>query len=223
MVEWGCGLFVGAFCGRGKTSFQYHTGTQSPVLSYPSITLEYCQAGDEDSSGPSEALKTTWRNHWIFAGITDTIAWSPLPLPSFKKLGQKEAYPDKPDDDGRTPLLFTAEKVHQGVVEILLEREEATPDKPDKDAPTLLSFTAQGGHEGVVKIVLEREEVSPDKPENYRHTPIWYAAQSGHEGVVALLQSRKAVAPSHLKPRKYLLVQVPAPSLLEHIHHGGRL
>ena len=39
-----------------------------------------------------------------------------------------EVHPDKPDNDGRTPLSCAAYNGHADVVKILLERVEVNPD-----------------------------------------------------------------------------------------------
>jgi len=91
--------------------------------------------------------------NWIFITITVTIAWNTLPLPSFKKLGGQEVNPDKPDDDGRTPLSVATWNGHEGVVKILLGREEVNPDKPDNDGQTPLPHAARRGHERVVALL----------------------------------------------------------------------
>jgi len=91
--------------------------------------------------------------------------------------------PDKPDNDGRTPLLYAAWYGHEEVMTILLKQDGATPDMPDNDGRTPLSFAASGGHAEVMKILLEWGEINPDKPDNDGRTSLSYAAQGGHERV----------------------------------------
>ena len=44
--------------------------------------------------------------------------------------------PDKPDQDGRTPLWWAAWVGQEGVVKLLLGRDDVNPDKPDKSGLT---------------------------------------------------------------------------------------
>ena len=99
------------------------------------------------------------------------------------------------DWSGCTALSLAAEKGHEGVVKILLEREEVNPDKSDNDGRTPLSYAAVHGREGVVGVLLERQEVNPNKPNNYGQTPLIRAAGAGNEGVVKILLEREEVNP----------------------------
>jgi len=45
---------------------------------------------------------------------------------------------DMVDDRGRTPLLWAAERGHEGIVKLLLNREEVNPDSKDNDGRTPL-------------------------------------------------------------------------------------
>jgi len=51
-------------------------------------------------------------------------------------LEQEEVGPDKPDNEGRTPLSHGARAKYEGAVKILLEREEVNCDKPDGEGRT---------------------------------------------------------------------------------------
>ena len=48
-------------------------------------------------------------------------------------LEREEVNPDKPDNDGWTPLSYAAARGHEGLVKMLLRREEVNSDKPDND------------------------------------------------------------------------------------------
>ena len=90
---------------------------------------------------------------------------------------------------GDTGLILAAQRGHEGVVKMLLEREDVNPDQADTEyGRTPLSWAAWNGYTGVVKMLLEREEVNPDRADiKYSRTPLSWAAESGHEGVVKML------------------------------------
>jgi len=46
-------------------------------------------------------------------------------------LGREEVNPDKPDNDGQTPLLHAAKQGYEEVVKIIPRREEVNPNTPD--------------------------------------------------------------------------------------------
>ena len=110
--------------------------------------------------------------------------------------GKKYLNPDKPGNDGQTPLSWAARNGHDGVVKLLLDREDVNPDQPDNYGRTPLSWAAQNGHDRVVVLLLEWKDFNPDKPDYYDgRTPLSYAAEYGHDGAVKLLLAREAVNP----------------------------
>jgi len=68
-------------------------------------------------------------------------------------LGWGDVNPDKPDEDGRTPLSQAASCGHEGVVKLLLGRDNVDPDRPDGDGHPPLWWAAKNGHEGVVALL----------------------------------------------------------------------
>jgi len=62
-------------------------------------------------------------------------------------LERDEVNPDKPDNDGRTPLLYAAGNGYAEVVEILLGRDDVDPSKPDEYGQTPPAFA--GGQVGL--------------------------------------------------------------------------
>ena len=101
---------------------------------------------------------------------------------------------------GRTVLTWAAERGHEAVIKMLLEREDINPDQADTVCGrTPLWWAAKGGHEGVAKMLLRRRDVSPDAADTkIGVTPVMMAAQNGHEGVVKMLLERNEVNPDHL-------------------------
>ena len=77
------------------------------------------------------------------------------------RLVRKEVNPDEPCWDGRTPLLYAAERGHEGVVKTLLERKEVNPDTPDSNDRTLLSYSVEYRREEMVKLLLREEKLAP--------------------------------------------------------------
>ena len=110
-------------------------------------------------------------------------------------LKRSEVNPDKPRDDGRTPLWTAAYNGHAEVVKMLLQRTEVNPDKLHIDGRTPLWSAAYNGHAEVVKMLLERSEVSPDKLNKNSQTPLWRAACNGNAEVVKMLLERSEANP----------------------------
>jgi len=111
--------------------------------------------------------------------------------------GRKHVDPDKPDNDGRTPLWWAVWSEHGDVVRLLLGRQDVSPDRPDNYGRTPLSQGAENGGNGIVELLLERGGVSPDRPDTDGQTPLLWAARTGHEGVVKLLLGRGDVSPDN--------------------------
>jgi len=58
-------------------------------------------------------------------------------------LRREDVNPDKPNNEGRTPLLCAASRGYELVVKQLLGREEVNPDKPDNFHTPQLMGTSQ--------------------------------------------------------------------------------
>jgi ankyrin repeat protein len=63
---------------------------------------------------------------------------------------------DFKDTYGRTPLSWAAEKGHEAVVKLLLEKGAKLGSKDRWTDTTPLSLAAKYGHEAVVKLLLEK-------------------------------------------------------------------
>jgi len=53
-------------------------------------------------------------------------------------LKRADVNPERPDNRGRTPLSYAAQRGSAKVVEILLGREEVNPEQPDNEGRTPL-------------------------------------------------------------------------------------
>lgn len=90
---------------------------------------------------------------------------------------------------GRTPLSWAAERGHEMVINLLLDKG-AELETRDSDRRTALSLAAGSGHAVVAKLLLENG-ADIDAGEYYR-TPLYWAAIGGHETVVQLLLEKGA-------------------------------
>ena len=118
---------------------------------------------------------------------------------------------------GRTPLLWAVERGHEGVVEVLLNREDVNPNQ-EGTGLTLLLLAVERGHEGIVKLLLEQECINPNQADTrYGQTPLLWAAACGHEGVTNMLLDRVGVNPNQVDI-KY--GQTPLLWAAQHGHEG---
>ena len=101
---------------------------------------------------------------------------------------------------GDTALILAAERGHEEVVKMLLEREDVDPDQAGGEyGQTPFLWAAMNGHSGVVKMLLERGDVNPDHVgTQYGRTALSFAAENGHSGVVKMLLEREGVNPDHV-------------------------
>jgi ankyrin repeat protein len=99
---------------------------------------------------------------------------------------------DSKDSYGRTPLSYAAEKGHEAVMKLLVEKGAELETKSDYYGRTPLSYAAEDGHAAVVKLLLEKGAELETKSTSSGRTPLSYAAEKGHEAVVKLLVEKGA-------------------------------
>src|SRR5436189_246528 len=91
---------------------------------------------------------------------------------------------------GQTPLSWAAEKGHEAVVKLLLEKGAELESK-NRYGQTPLSCAAKNGHETVMKILLEmRAELESIDYDG--RTPLSRAAKMGNKTMVKLLLEKGA-------------------------------
>ncbi|KAL6887036.1 hypothetical protein GGI43DRAFT_264528 [Trichoderma evansii] len=93
-----------------------------------------------------------------------------------KLLVEKGANIEAKDSDGRTALLWAAEKGHQATVKLLVEKG-ADIEAKDSDGLTPLSFAAENGHQATVELLVEKGADIEAKDSDGR-TPLSWAAES---------------------------------------------
>jgi hypothetical protein len=155
-----------------------------------------CLANEKALYSASQAL---FMSGWYFSGTyvahlgsgfsgSHWIARFGLKL-LFEEWSSREVQWDDSDFDGRTPLLWAAEKGHEATVKLLLDTGEVDADSKDtRYGQTPLSWAAEKGHEATVKLLLDTGEVDADsKDTRYGQTPLSWAAEKGHEATVKLL------------------------------------
>ena len=109
-------------------------------------------------------------------------------------LSRSDVNPDKPDENGRTPLWWASDSGRGAVAELLLAKNNVSPDRSDNYGQAPLLRACFCGSEEVVRLLLERHDVNPSKPDYRGQTPLSLAS-SGYgypskDGIVRLLLER---------------------------------
>jgi len=90
------------------------------------------------------------------------------------------------EEYSQTPLSWAADKGHEAVVRLLLDKGAAVDAKDKQYGRTALSWAADKGHQGVVRLLVDGG-AAVDAEDTYGQTPLLYAAENGHEAMVRLL------------------------------------
>jgi len=95
--------------------------------------------------------------------------------------------PNQADDEGRTPLHWTALSDNLEIVQLLL-KAGADPNKSNRWKNTPLCYAAQKGNLETVKLLL-KAGANPNQANIDNFTPLYWAARKGHLEIVELLKS----------------------------------
>ncbi|KAL6825975.1 ankyrin repeat-containing domain protein [Trichoderma sp. SZMC 28015] len=118
-----------------------------------------------------------------YFGITESV----------KALLEEARDVDAKDDDGLTPLSWSARNGYDDVVKLLLAVPSVNVNSRGVflgDTP--LSLAARNGHEAVVKLLLAMPSIDVNSKDPWHGTPLFGAACNGHDAVVQLLLSAGA-------------------------------
>ena len=175
--------------------------TESEEIFYSSHPFYQKESQTRDSW-----LKTYWRSkgtsylepsHFTLLHIASYFGIRSLAQQLLLKGGvlnklKRPFYLNKKDTSFRkqTALSWAADRGHQGVVKLLLEKGAAV-DLKNSDGETALCLAAYGGHEAVVKMLLEKG-AAVDLNNSDGETALSLAAGRGHEAVVKLLLEQEA-------------------------------
>ena len=125
---------------------------------------------------------------WKFSGIHTTAYFGLGEIMAyFCKVGW---YVELKDESYRTPLVWAAERGHEAVVRLLIERDDVDVNIKGDFGETPLFVAAGNGHEAIVRLLIERNDIDVKARGIYGWTPLYVAAKNGHEAIVRLLIER---------------------------------
>ena len=102
--------------------------------------------------------------------------------------------PESKDSYIRTALSYAAEKGHDEVVKLLLEKDDIDLNFEDISGRTALFYAARKGHDAVVKLLLEKNGTDLNLKDILSgQTVLSYAAENGHDTVVKLLLEKDGI------------------------------
>ncbi|KAM0078874.1 hypothetical protein ACKRZS_008740 [Fusarium odoratissimum] len=93
------------------------------------------------------------------------------------------------DSDGRTALSYAAEKGHDTVVKLCLDKVDLDIDSSDKYDRTPLWWAATRGHEAIVKLLINTGKVDVDAQDREGRSPLRCAVEHGYEAIIKLLHN----------------------------------
>ncbi|KAK3363920.1 hypothetical protein B0T25DRAFT_597508 [Lasiosphaeria hispida] len=122
----------------------------------------------------------------------ELLSWSAKVI--IQRLAGKGANIELKDQAGRTPLLYAAEKGHEAIVRLLLDKGAKVEMLGlGGNGRTALSYVAEKGQEAVVRLVLDKgASVEALGLGGNGRTALSYAAENGYEAIVRLLLDKGA-------------------------------
>jgi ankyrin repeat protein len=94
---------------------------------------------------------------------------------------------DVKDNDGRTPLSWTATNGHVTLAKLLVDTGKVDINSEDHNGRSPLFWAAKTGGDWFVKLLLEIDKVEVNSKNATRCTPLSIASSYGHEVIVKLL------------------------------------
>ena len=108
--------------------------------------------------------------------------------------------PNVTDEEGFTPLQYSAGRGHVGPTRLLLEAgAEIEGQRPSMSGMVPLHFAAYRGHLDVVRVLVEAGAVLDQLATGLGLTPMYFAARQGHLDIVRFLVESGA---DHRVPRR---------------------
>ncbi|CRG88382.1 Protein TANC1 [Talaromyces islandicus] len=102
-----------------------------------------------------------------------------------RQTGNREFEPDFQENAGRKLLSCAAEKGHNTIMYVLLEKG-ANTDFQDESDRTPLSYAAEKGHNKMMKVLLEKG-ANVDFQDKSGRTPLSYTAEKGQYAIMKVL------------------------------------
>jgi len=112
--------------------------------------------------------------------------------PIVQLLLAKGANPNSQDNDGRTPLSYTAEKGRPEEAKLLLAANGILPNLGDKYGLTPLAHAVESGNDVIVRLLLSRHDVDMNAADVMGSTPFDRVMRKGYHDMVFLFEQAKA-------------------------------
>lgn len=110
-------------------------------------------------------------------------------------LGSPKIDPNKPDRDGRTPLMWAVKgtAATSASAQLLLSSERVDVNAVDRAGRTAIFLAAESGNEHMVRLLLATPRVDPNLADNGGMEPVARALEQGHKSVAEVLMASDRV------------------------------
>ncbi|CAG8982681.1 hypothetical protein HYALB_00000960 [Hymenoscyphus albidus] len=130
---------------------------------------------------------------------TKVSSWVPVArLYNASKAGNKNmvqtllaqgVYPNSKDEQGRTPLWWSASNGHLSITTLLLGKDDIPLNEADREGCTPLHEAAGNGHLSIVKILLCQDGINPELIDINGKTAFAWAIENGYAGIADILKT----------------------------------